>query len=424
MREEQKSGLKIKLFFFGAIQLTFLTSISLFFLKKARGYSFPGDWEVQYLLMSFPSWFLSVPLFLFKSDGPLKISLYIVQSTLCLILGYGEGEDLWMKLLFLLILLIESVALFQLPSGGLLGGGILILQLLIQKPLYAWNTHIPEAPFSDTVVFTFVAALILLLLVIVKRWADRLDEERLSIQNLHTSMLQLMTANMMFQTYASSAEDRALQSERNRITREIHDSVGYTLTNLSMMMEACRDLARGNQKEKLDSLLIQAKEQVLEALKDIRNTLHILRKEEVPAAEGIRAINKLVTTFSAATGISVQTEYGNLPWTFGEEIDGILYRIVQEGLANAFRHGKATQVRISLWVDAQDVWVHIHDNGRGLEVDTVREGIGLRGMRERVEANGGWIQLKKEEVGCTLSGRIPLEIHHKKGMQDANFTGG
>jgi signal transduction histidine kinase len=99
---------------------------------------------------------------------------------------------------------------------------------------------------------------------------------------------------------------------------------------------------------------------------------------------------------------------GNLPWSYGRKLDGVLFRIVQEGLTNAFRHGKATRVRINLWQTEGEILLSILDNGRGIVPGTdVTDGIGLAGMRERLSEYGGEIRLGPVEDGFELAATIP-----------------
>ncbi len=86
-------------------------------------------------------------------------------------------------------------------------------------------------------------------------------------------------------------------------------------------------------------------------------------------------------------------------------------RIVQEGLTNAFRHGKATRVRINLWQTEGEILVSVLDNGRGIAPGTsVTDGIGLAGMRERLAEYGGEIRLGPVVDGFELAATIPYAV--------------
>ena len=81
--------------------------------------------------------------------------------------------------------------------------------------------------------------------------------------------------------------------------------------------------------------------------------------------------------------------------------------MVQEGLTNSLKHGKATHVRLHFWQEEHGVWVHINDNGLGSR--KMSEGIGIAGMRERIEQLGGRLRAANKQDGFELSAWIPRE---------------
>jgi signal transduction histidine kinase len=410
-RNEAPSSIwqRVKFLCFCVVIAAYGVILSMFVVRTASPATLPGDWSFQFPLLLLTSAGLSVPVFFLRQNGRLKTSLFILQTLFCLILGYLEGDNAWMELLFLVVLVTESMTQFRFRQGITVAVVILTVVIILQKPVLAWDVRLPGVPIYNITAFGFCGFLLIIFMAVVRYLARKLDEGDKTLKGLHGSVMQLMAANMVFQHYASTVEDKALINERNRITRDIHDSVGYTLMNLAMMLEASRDLSRRDKREELETMLVRAKDQVKEAIKETRATLHILRTDEGPPSVGVRAINKLITTFAAATDVIVDIEYGNAPWSFGEEVDAVVYRMVQEGLANAFRHGKATRVAISLWVEHNEVSLQVYDNGKGFIEGPTREGIGLQGMRERVEPRGGRIRFSGDEMGCKLSAWIPLE---------------
>ena len=128
--------------------------------------------------------------------------------------------------------------------------------------------------------------------------------------------------------------------------------------------------------------------------------------------EGYALFFFLSTTFgyiSAAfkdTHIKVSVHFSNVPWYFGGEIDPVVYRIVQEGITNAIRHGNATEIAVHLSLDAGQITVTINDNGGGAE--DIVEGIGLSGIKERLRHVDGEVSAGNIRGGFRLCARIPL----------------
>lgn len=225
------------------------------------------------------------------------------------------------------------------------------------------------------------------------------------IDRLDSAISQLTDANIGFQKYVKEKEIETLANERKRLSREIHDAVGYSLTNIIMLLEAAAllvDKDKGKQKE----AILNAKAQAMNGLEETRTALRHLREEREEPLHGKKAVDELIRAFRDATGIKIKVEYGNLPFSLGERVDTLIFRMIQEGMTNAFRHGMATVITIIFWVDDGLLRLSIHDNGTG--TSDIVEGIGLAGMRERLEQLEGKLILKNVVDGFELSAEIPL----------------
>ena len=118
-------------------------------------------------------------------------------------------------------------------------------------------------------------------------------------------------------------------------------------------------------------------------------------------------VHRLATLFEKATGIRVRCEFGNAPWHVTKEVDSALYHLVQEGLINSFRHGRADEIGVIFWMTEETVGVRLRDNGRS--ADQIAEGIGLRGMRERIERVAGSFRATPVAGGFLLEAQIPTD---------------
>jgi len=127
-------------------------------------------------------------------------------------------------------------------------------------------------------------------------------------------------------------------------------------------------------------------------------------------------IEELITSFRKATGIDIQVEYGNFSGFTNEKVYAIIFRIIQEGLTNAFRHGMATKIRISFWNTDSLLHIAIHDNGMGAV--KIVEGIGIAGMKERLEGIGGTLTVQSAVDGFKIIASIP----HKENDAEHKST--
>jgi signal transduction histidine kinase len=241
---------------------------------------------------------------------------------------------------------------------------------------------------------------------LVVHYRERLVESDRTVGELKGAVVNLSTANRNYQAYSQSLESKSASAERSRITRDLHDTVGYALTNIIVMMDAAKVMG-GSGSGALAQLLEDARTHAEDALQETREILYRLRSlREIPA-EGLRAIAQLVQAFREATGVSVQVNYGNVPFSFGREIDGTVFRCVQEGLTNAFRHGRATEVVVHLWQRESEIALTVRDNGSGAA--EVADGIGFAGMKERLAALGGALEAANAPGGFELRATIPFK---------------
>jgi signal transduction histidine kinase len=241
-------------------------------------------------------------------------------------------------------------------------------------------------------------------------YRENLARMSTDLERSEETVKTLMTANMAFQLYANNVESESVERERNRITRELHDSIGYALTNVIVMMNAGKVLLK-KKPEDLNDLFEKVGNQAEEALATTRQTLHLLRDIQSPEPIGLQAVACLVRNFKSATNVDAEVSFGNLGVSLGKNLDTILFRIVQEGLTNAFRHGRATRIRISMWHTESEILLTIRDNGRGLESDSALvEGIGFSGMRERLSAFGGTLIPRSVVDGFELGVVIPYHV--------------
>jgi signal transduction histidine kinase len=235
---------------------------------------------------------------------------------------------------------------------------------------------------------------------------------RAELDRLTESLLEVTKLNLSYQDYSASVEEKSALEERLRLTRDIHDAVGYALTNTIMLMRAA-SLMCAKEPEKLPSLLESARMDADQALAQVRAILGDLRKREIRGAAGPNAIARAARAFRASTGVEVDLDFGNFDWAaFGKAEDGdqaafAASHFVQEGMLNAFSHGKATSVRVSFRASEDGLAVSVKDNGGGAK--ELHEGIGISGMRERIEKLGGSLDYGSSAGGFAIEMRLPLK---------------
>lgn len=184
-----------------------------------------------------------------------------------------------------------------------------------------------------------------------------------------------------------------VESERKRLARELHDELGQSLTGIVLLLSRLAERAE----LPLRSELVDAQEATRAALEDVRGIGRRLRPEALDDLGLIPALTALTTSFADASGLRIERSFGDLP-ALTTEAELAIFRIAQESLTNAARHGGAQRVTIQLRrADANDVRLVVRDDGVGLDGATF--GSGIRGMQERALHVGGRLELFSPSMG-------------------------
>lgn len=208
-------------------------------------------------------------------------------------------------------------------------------------------------------------------------------EENIRISRLNG---QLHKANARLRENAIELERLAEMRERNRLAREIHDTLGHTLTGIIMGLEAVLVIfeAAPEEAKKRVALLGQT---ARDGLNDVRSSIKALRPDALEEHSLEEALHSLISNFHLATSAEIRFQQDAGPLLFASDEEDALYRIIQEGMTNAVRHGYATEIEIHITRDASVLTVHLRDNGLGCP--QVKPGFGLRHMEERLSLLGG-----------------------------------
>jgi signal transduction histidine kinase len=253
------------------------------------------------------------------------------------------------------------------------------------------------ASFRDVLLFALApsaTAVLASTLSALKDEVDRLAEALLGVTRL----------NLSYQDYSASVEEKSALEERLRLTRDIHDVVGYALTNTMMLMRAASIMIR-EEPEKVGALIETTQKGAEAALAQVRGILGDLRRREIRSAAGPNAIAKVVRVFRIAAGAEVDLDFGNFDWAIGDEEAFAVHHFVQEAMLNAFSHGKARSIRVSFRQGDEGLAVTVRDNGSGSKL--VSEGIGISGMRERLARVGGGLEYSSTAEGFSITMRLP-----------------
>lgn len=233
-----------------------------------------------------------------------------------------------------------------------------------------------------------------------------------AMEELKTKTLQLEDSNRKLHETMEALEEVTALKERNRIAREIHDTVGHTLTTVLIEIEAGKRMIKKGIETGFEKLDL-AQEQVRKGINDIRSSVRMLQVGN-EVMNFIPSLRSLVQETEMHTGVSIKCLFSPLP-ELDPELEKLLYRALQEGLTNGIRHGQSTVFTCTIRYEDGGISFSLRDNGAGS--DEIVLGFGLTAMKEKVEKRGGSFGVQSQKgKGFCLGINIPVkegnhEIH-------------
>ena len=215
---------------------------------------------------------------------------------------------------------------------------------------------------------------------------------------------ELRTLNHQLEEMADVREKMGETRERNRLAREIHDTLGHTLTGLSTGIDAAKTLLQRDPDmaiKQLDILSATARE----GLKDVRRPVRKLRPDALENHTLKGALETMIEEFMRSSGVKVSYVCHLDSLDFQPDEEDTIYRIVQECMTNSVRHGHASRIYISFGKDQDSLILIIEDDGKGC-VD-IQEGFGLHHMKERIALLNGNVRFYGRD-GFEVLVELPL----------------
>ncbi|MEP7191162.1 MAG: GAF domain-containing sensor histidine kinase [Roseiflexaceae bacterium] len=215
---------------------------------------------------------------------------------------------------------------------------------------------------------------------------------------------------------AEQATRVALVEERNRLAREVHDTLAQELTGIALQLEAA-DALLEHSPERARARIRQALERTRESLAEARRSVLDLRAGPLERQALPAALETLSQRFTAETGTPVTSQLALVGPRLPARVEEALYRIAQEALVNIRRHAQADMVRIELRQTGDSVQLIVADNGRGFDIEQTSapgasahaHGFGLIGMQERAHLLNGRMQISScPGAGAQVEVTIPL----------------
>jgi PAS domain S-box-containing protein len=239
----------------------------------------------------------------------------------------------------------------------------------------------------------------------VDRASYRPEEIELTQALAHQVMLALQ-----LNEFAEQGQRAAVFEERNRMARDIHDTLAQGFTGVIVQLEAAEDAVSCGARKEADNHLHRAGELARRSLSEARRSVHALRPQALQEHNFWEALKGTIKNTTVGTALhtrfEAQGKLPDLPWPWQEN----LLHIGQEALTNTLKYAHARNFETRLSYKAKELRLELRDDGEGFKVKDRHDGVGLTGMRERVEQMGGILNIKSQRgKGTDIVVVLPCE---------------
>lgn len=314
-------------------------------------------------------------------NEPRKTTWYILGQGVLAFVILLFTKNLYIIIALYMVLLGEAIGLFGLTRRGLLAAGYYLVLLTVSI-----MSHAGWAASGTLLLNTIPIAMFVILFISLYM---RQNEAREQAQSLAA---ELESTNRQLAEYAMQVEELTLAAERQRLARELHDTLSQGLTGLVLQLEAVKAHVEAGGGERAIEIIEQSLARARSTLATSRSAIDDLRSAPADLPEAMRAKTE---RFTQATGIPCELSLALGSITPPLNTSEHLLRVLNEALANVTRHAQAFQVWVRLEAKNNNLELEIRDDGQGFnpEVVTGAGHYGLLGMRERTRLVGGTLEI-------------------------------
>jgi signal transduction histidine kinase len=223
----------------------------------------------------------------------------------------------------------------------------------------------------------------------VDRASYRPEEIELTQALAHQVMLALQ-----LNEFAKQGQRAAVFEERNRMARDIHDTLAQGFTGVIVQLEAAEDAMSYGSRKEADNHLHRAGELARRSLSEARRSVHALRPQALQQHNFWDALKGTIKNTTAGTALHTKFQAQGRPPELPQPWQENLLHIGQEALTNTLKYAHARNFETRLSYKAKELRLELRDDGRGFKLKDRHDGVGLVGMRERVEQMGGELKIK------------------------------
>jgi signal transduction histidine kinase len=341
-------------------------------------------------------WYLPIALTAATIGPILEVALGLRRSQLALLTGGGVTSDIWQATILLLLPLLFVACQYSFFAVVIFTAGTALLEFVfvVAGELLLGQQY----PILHVLAIILRSVIFLIEGGVLTRIMIGQRQQRLALH----------AANGKLARYASTIEQLATSRERNRLARELHDTLAHTLSVLAVQLEGASALLATNP-ETAQRMIVQSAALTRNGLTEARRAIHTLRAMPLDDLGLVLALQGLAEATAERTEASLSLELDPNVSVANPDTEQALYRIAEEALTNIARHAAATRITVRLSrTDTGELSLVLADNGCGFEASTAPAGhYGLRGIQERVEMLGGTLSIvSRPGTGTTIEVKV------------------
>ncbi|MFT3984154.1 MAG: sensor histidine kinase [Lachnospiraceae bacterium] len=249
-----------------------------------------------------------------------------------------------------------------------------------------------------------IASFIIYSVCVIQGQRGTIHEVNMLYDKLSEANQSLQKANTQLQDYAMITEKMGETKERNRLAREIHDTLGHLLTGISAGLDGCIATVLKSPEDTKQQLEVIS-DVAREGIRDVRRSVNELRPDSMERLGLEYAVTKMITDINSLTQTKIYLDASVSRLKYDEDEENAIYRVIQESITNSIRHGNASEIRVIMKEECSELIILIQDNGTGCS--EIKKGFGTKHMQERIKMLDGTISFDGS-AGFKVEARIPI----------------
>lgn len=324
-----------------------------------------------------------------------KVTYILVQGLLAFLIA-DMSRDTGMVFALYMALIGETIGFLGISRWSVLSTLYFVILSLLNFTLF---TNLENAVYWIVTIVPIIIFIGMYVTMYVRQAEAREKAQALAAE--------LETANKQLTEYAARVEDLTIANERQRMARELHDTLSQGLAGLILQLEAADAHLAHQRGDKAQSIIGNAMEQARLTLANARRVIDDLRQPSLDDLDS--ALRLELDRFTNATGIPVRFHSDQTP-PLPDPVKETLVRAVAESLTNIARHARAQTVEVNLRMNDKSLSLTIQDDGVGFDASAIPSGhYGILGIQERVRLVNGNFEIQSEDgKGTMLKVELPL----------------